>query len=207
MQPAFLILLCLAGATPLSPKEKPPVVHRIPLPPMPDYSAFDWLVGEWAGKTSDDSPQGEVHLAISYDLGKRVMVFRQHVQLAATDSVPETSETWMGILTPDPSGNGFRLHVFSDTGFITRYRVTVEEASVYLNPEGGEEPPAGWLFRRTLKRTNVGELTETVQVAPPNKAFFNYYTAKLTRTTPPPSGPAPVAAPKPAAPPANPQEK
>lgn len=183
------------------------MIHRIPLPPLPDFGTLDWLVGEWTGKTSDSNPQGEVRLAVSYDLEKRFMVFREHVQLAATASVPETSETWMGILSADPSGTGFRLRVFSDTGFITRYGVTVEEASVYLNPEGGEEPPAGWLFRRTLKRTNVGELTETVQVAPPNKAFFDYYSAKLTRTAPSASGPAPEASPKPAAPPANSQEE
>lgn len=201
MRPAFLILFCLASAAAAPGKEKPPVIHRIPLPPKPDYGALDWLVGEWTGKTSGSSPQGEVHLAISYDLEKRFMVFREHVQLAATASVPETSETWMGILSPDPSGTGFRLRVFSDTGFITRYRVTVEEANVYLNPEGGEEPPPGWLFRRTLKRTNIGELTETVQVAPPGKAFFDYYTAKLTRTAPSPSSSAP------SAPPANPKEE
>ena len=212
MRPTFLILLCLVCAVPGPAKQKPPVIHRIPLPPLPDYGALDWLVGEWAGKTSGSSPQGKVHIAISYDLEKRFMVFREHVQLAATDSIPETSETWMGVLSPDPSGKGFRLSVFSDTGFITRYRVTVEEANVYLNPEGGEEPPAGWLFRRTLKRTNVGELTETVQAAPPHQAFFDYYSAKLKRTAPAASGPEPQAAPppeaapEPAAPPAKPQE-
>jgi hypothetical protein len=201
MRPAFLILLCLAGAVLVPAKEKPPVIHRIPLPPMPDYGALDWLVGEWTGKTSGSSPQGEVHLTISYDLQRRFMVLRERVQLAATANVPETNETWMGILSPDPSGVGFRLRVFSDTGFITRYRVTVEEANVFLNPEGGEEPPPGWLFRRTLKRTDTGELTETVQVAPPGKAFFDYYTAKLTRTA------TPLPASAPSAPPANPQEK
>jgi hypothetical protein len=206
MRPTLLILLCLACAVAGPAKEKPPVIHRIPLPPLPDYGALDWLVGEWTGKTSGSSPEGKVHLAISYDLEKRFMVFREHVQLAATDSVPETSETWMGVLSPDPSGKGFRLRVFSDTGFITRYRVTVEEANVYLNPEGGEEPPAGWLFRHTLKRTNVGELTETVQAAPPHQAFFDYYSAKLKRTAPAASGPEPAAAPAPAAPPAKPQE-
>jgi hypothetical protein len=202
MQPAFLILLCLASGAPApAKKEKPPVVHRIPLPPIPDYGPLDWLVGEWSGKTSGSSPDGEVHLSISYDLEKRFMVFREHVQLAATDNVPRTSETWLGILGPDPSGAGYRLHVFSDTGFITRYWVTVQEANVFLNPEGGEEPPAGWLFRRTLKRTNVGELTESVQAAPPNKAFFDYYTAKLKRKAPSASGAEPTPAP------ANPQKE
>jgi hypothetical protein len=199
MRPAFLILFCLVGVGPAPAKEKPPVIHQIPLPPKPDYGALDWLVGEWAGKTTARSPQGEVHLAVSYDLDKRFMVLREGVQLAATDNVPETNETWIGILSPDPSGSGFRLRVFSDTGFITCYRVTVEESNVYLNPEGGEEPPPGWLFRRTLRRTNVGELTETVRVAPPSKAFFDYYSAKLTRGAP--------SAPKsaPSAPPANPE--
>jgi hypothetical protein len=191
-----MVLLCVLGSLPAPAKDKPPVTYRIPLPPKPDYDPLDWLVGEWTGKTSEPSPQGEIRLLISYDLDKRFMIFREETALAATPTVPATNESWLGILSPDPSGNGFLLRAFSSTGFITRYRLTVDQGAVSLSPEGGEEPPPGWLFRRTIQRSDVGELSETVQVAPPNKPFFDYYTAKLTRVSPSDTAPAP-AAPKP----------
>jgi hypothetical protein len=59
--------------------------------------------------------------------------------------------------------------------------VTVDGPEIRLTPEGGEQPPPGWLFRRVIHRTGVEEFTEHVQVAPPTKGFFDYYTAELTR--------------------------
>jgi hypothetical protein len=92
----------------------------------------------------------------------------------------------MGILSASPDGRGFILRVFSSTGFITRYRLIVEGPEIHFNPEGGDSPPPGWLFRRVWSRTGPDELTETVQAAPPGKAFFDYYTAKFARVAPPP---------------------
>jgi hypothetical protein len=163
------------------PKEKPPATYTIPLPPLPDYSQLDWLIGDWSGKIGEQKPQGDVHLKISYDLGKRVVVFRETVSLPATKTIPATDETWMGILTADRPGAGYILRVFSSTGFVTRYRVTTEGADILFNPEGGEQPPPGWLFRRKVTRTDTDALTETVQVSPPQKPFFDYFSAKLSR--------------------------
>ena len=78
---------------------------------------------------------------------------------------------------------GFILRVFSDTGFMTRYRATVAAGTVTFNQEGGELPPPGWLFRRIIQRTDVGEILLTVQVAPPQKPFFDYYSSVLKRKT------------------------
>ena len=183
----LLVASCVVSAVstgfalPPQPKEKPPTTYSIPLPPLPDFSRLDWLVGEWSGKTGDQKPQGDVHLNISYDLGKRVMVFRESVSIPAANSVPATSETWIGILTPDNAGAGYILRVFSSTGFVTRFRVTAQEAEIQFNPEGGGQPPPGWLFRRKLTRTDTDAMTETVEASPPQKPFFEYFTAKLTR--------------------------
>jgi hypothetical protein len=97
------------------------------------------------------------------------------------DSGLAAKESWLGVLTSGRGVSGFLLRTFSSTGFITRYRVTVEGAETHINPEGGESPPPGWLFRTVIKRTDPQELVETVQAAPPNKSFFDYYTAKLIR--------------------------
>jgi hypothetical protein len=181
MRSVFLVLLAIISTVSLPAKEKPPVTYRIPLPSKPDFSPLEWLLGEWIGKTTGRGPQGEVRLSIAYDLDKRFMIFREQVSLAATATVPASGESWMGILSADRSGTGLALRTYSSTGFITRYRVTTEEGQVSFNPEGGEQQPPGWLVRRTLERLGDAELAETVQMAPPNRPFFDYYTAKLTR--------------------------
>jgi hypothetical protein len=174
----------LAGATSAA-KDKPPVQYQIPVPAAPDFSALDWLQGRWTGKTSPPSPPGEVQLSVGPDLEKHFLVFRGEVSLAATSTVPATKESWMGILSANPGGSGFILRVFSSTGFITRYRLMVDEPELHLNPEGGDSPPPGWLFRRIWARTGPDEFTENVQAAPPGKAFFDYYSAKFARVPAP----------------------
>lgn len=182
-----LLLLALLCGTPALAKDKPPVVHRIPLPPKPDFSAIEWLVGNWKGKTTEPSPPGEIALAVSLDLDQRWITVREQLSLSGTGTLPASSEAWLGILSPDRSGTDFTLRVYSDTGFATRYRLHVAGGEITFSPEGGEQPPPGWLFRRQLQRTGVNELTEAVQVAPPGRAFFDYYSAKLTRAPAPPS--------------------
>jgi hypothetical protein len=183
---SLLVLLTLCGAAVgAAAKDKPPVLHRIPLPPRPDFSEVEWLKGDWAGKTTGKSPAGEISLSVTLDLGERYLVLRGEEKLAATPEIPEYRETWLGILTPDAAQMGFILRIFSDTGFMTRYRTTIDAGTVTFHPEGGEQPPPGWLFRRIIQRTDVGELLVTLQAAPPQKPFFDYYTAILKRKVSP----------------------
>jgi hypothetical protein len=181
-----LTLIGALAAAPLVAKHKPPVQYQIPMPTQPDFSALDWLQGQWTGKTLPNSPPGDMRLSVSPDLEKHFLVFRGEVSIAATPTVPATKESWMGILSPSLDGAGFILRVFSSTGFITRYRLTGDGPEVHLNPEGGESPPPGWLFRRVWARTGIDEFSETVQAAPPGKAFFEYYTVKFARVPAPP---------------------
>jgi hypothetical protein len=183
MTAAILTLACLAGAVCLVAKEKPPTTYQIPLPPKPDFSQVDWLVGEWTGSIADRRAPGEIRLSVTYELDKRVMLLRGEASFQATKTSPAVKESWMGVLTSDRGAVGFLLRTFSSTGFITRYRVTVEGPETHINPEGGEQPPPGWLFRTVIKRIDPQEFVETVQAAPPDKPFFDYYTAKLSRVT------------------------
>lgn len=142
-----------------------------------------WLLGDWMGKTTGKGPEGQVLLSVAYELGKRFMTLREEVSLPAVKGVPATHESLMGILNPGPSG-GLELNLYSSSGFITRYRVTVKHGEIDFSPDGGAIPPPGWLFRRSLRHTSPGQCVESVDVAPPQQAFFNYYTANLSRVTP-----------------------
>jgi len=183
MRVLILTLACLAGAVCLVAKEKPATTYQIPLPPKPDFYEVDWLVGEWTGSTTDRRAPGEIRLSVSYELDHQVMLLRGEASFQATKTSPAMKESWMGVLTSDRGAVGFLLRTFSSTGFITRYRVIVEGAETHINPEGGEQPPPGWLFRTVIKRTDPQAFVETVQAAPPNKSFFDYYSAKLSRVT------------------------
>jgi hypothetical protein len=187
---AFLMaLVCGLGAATLQAKEKPPSAYTIPLPPKPNYSDLDWLVGEWSGKTTSPSPEGDVRLSVAFALENRYLILKEDISLAGTKTAPASRESWMGVLSADPSGDGFSLRAFSSTGFITRYRVTVNGPEIHFNPEGGDQPPPGWLFRRVIQRVGATEISESVQAAPPNKLFFDYYSARLTRLPSQPANP------------------
>ncbi len=184
MRPLLLLLLYALGTGRVPAKEKPPTTYSIPLPPRADFSSLEWLVGEWVGKTTGRSPQGEIHLSVEYALDKRFMIFREEITLAPTKSASATRESWIGVLSGGGADAGFLLRTYSNTGFIINYRVSMEGPEVHFSPEGGEQPPPGWLFRRTARRSESGDLNETVQMAPPNKPFFDYYTATLSRAGP-----------------------
>ncbi len=200
MKATFLLLLCVFGGVPAVAKEKPSVQYTIKLPPKPDFSALGWLVGEWAGQTTNGGVQGDVRFSVNLDLDQQVMVLRGEVALPETGARPAWKETYLGILTAPQSDGGFVLQNFSSSGFITRYRVTIDGGEVRMTPAGGEQPPPGWLFRRVLDRIGVDEFTETVEAAPPGKPFFDYYTAKLERVKPAVKPPEKSAAPPPPTP-------
>lgn len=185
LKSTLLLILVLIVPLALAAKDKHPSTYRIPLPPKPDFSSLEWLVGNWTGQMLKNSPQGQIHLSVSFDVDHRIMVFREKISLAATQEIPATRESSIGILSSAPSGHSFQLQVYSSTGFINRYRVTVEGSEIDFTPAGGIQPLPGWLKRRTIQRSDVDGFTETVQLAPPQKPFFNYYTVAFIRQSTP----------------------
>lgn len=207
--PLPILLLAAGSVFGASQKDKPPPTYDIPLPARPDFSPLAWLIGEWAGHTADVSTgketKGDVHLSVSYTLDKRFLLIHEEVSLPAGKISPALHEAWTGYLSADPAGAGFVLRTFSSTGFISQYHVTVMDDRVTLDPQGGANPPPGFLFRRVIARLAPGFFSEKVEVAPPGGAFFSYYGAKLTAVIEPkPAAPtAPAPQPSSPAPPAH----
>lgn len=179
-----LIGVCVPPLRPAQAVQKPPSTYTIPLPPQPDYSALQWLMGAWAGKTGGKGVQGQVLLSLAYALGKRFLILREQVTLPATKSAPETHEGFMGIVRGGISGHAYDLALYSTNGFVTHYRISLDHEAIIFSPEGGPVPPQGWLFRRSIRRTSASQCVESVDAAPPGMPFFNYYTARLSRVIP-----------------------
>jgi hypothetical protein len=202
----LLLALSLSMVTLSLAADKQPTRYTIPVPPPPDFSSLDWLAGEWAGSTERRSPQAQIHFSAAYDLDKRFLVLREEVSFAAQTNEPAAKESWIGVLGPEGADKSFFLRTYASTGFITRYRVTADREGVRFNSEGGEQSPPGWVFRRFYQQLSADAFRVTVEVAPPGKPFFVYYTAKLTRVagkpllappaTKPPPGDAPATKPQ-----------
>ncbi len=176
-----VMALCILTCAPLS-AEHSPEAYTIQLPPSPDFQRLNWLVGAWSGKTIGAKPAGVVALSVSYGLDKRFMVLHESISLPATKAAPASKEDLLGVLGIGRATGEFALDLYSSSGFVTHYQATVEATEVQFNPAGGRLAPQGWLFRRTLKLTGSTRCTESVSVAPPGGAFFEYYTADLHRT-------------------------
>ena len=182
---ASLLLLIPGLARAAGPRsDKQPATYTIPLPPKPDFSPLAWLIGDWSGHTAGKDSQGTVHLTFSYSLDQRFVQVREEVSLPAGKTTPLVHETSMGFIAPDTSRPGYRLETYSSTGFISLYHVTATEGEVRFDPEGGVNPPPGWLFRRKIARLGPDSLNDLVEVAPPGRAFFQYYSATLAPTSP-----------------------
>jgi hypothetical protein len=177
---AWTMVVVLAPALMLA-GEKNPTIYTIPVPPKPDFSSLQWLIGDWSGKTTGRKPAGDVHLSVAYALDQRFLQLQGRVSLPATKTAPATQESWVGILSQGTARGTFTLRLFTSNGFMTRYQVTVADNQVFFNPEGGPLPPQGWLFRWIIAQLGPDACTQTVDVAPPAKSFFNYYSAKLSR--------------------------
>lgn len=180
-KPILSLMLFLLASLPALAGQKAPKTYRLQTPPEPDYKAIDWLVGSWVGKTTSPGAQGQVLLTVGYELGKKFLMLRQEVSLSATDSVPATHEGFMGVLNGGPAAGAFNLNLYSSTGFVMHYRVTAKDGEIVFQPEGGAIPPEGWLFRWTLIHAGAGHCIERVDVAPPRKSFFEYYSATLSQ--------------------------
>lgn len=164
--------------------QKPPTTYTIPMPSQADFSDIKWLLGEWSGKTAGKTAQGGVLLSASYALGKRIVILRGQLALPATKTAPAISEGFMGIVSGRPSAKTYDMALYSSTGFVIRYRVSAKNGKIDFSPQGGLNPPPGWLFRRSIQRTAPDRCIESVDVAPPGQPFFNYYTANLNRVKP-----------------------
>jgi hypothetical protein len=193
------LLAVSLGADAGAQKDREPATYSILLPPRPDFSPFSWIIGDWAGYSTtpqaSKEAQGSVHLTLSYTLDKRFILVEEDVSLPGGQNAPAQRESWMGFVSLGPSGSGFVMRAFSSTGFMTEYHVTITDTELRFDPEGGPNPPPGWLFRRVITRLGPGYFGETVQVAPPGKEFFDYYTAKLTQVIEPKASPPPLPAP------------
>jgi hypothetical protein len=199
----LLLLMTTATSAAAAQKDKKPATYTIPLPAKPDFSALDWTIGEWAGHTVDPLSHkengGTLHLTVAYALEKRFVRISEEIALPGGEGAPAVSQSWSGFIGPSASGQGFTLHAYSSTGFITQYHVTATATELRLDPEGGANPPPGWLFRQTVSQLAPEYFQDTVEAAPPGGSFFPYYSGKLTTVlkapAPPATAPAPAARP------------
>ncbi len=167
----LILLLTVVLAVPLSAQ---------PLAPPPDWSAWQFLIGDWVGEGSGVSGEAVGGFSFGYDLQQRILVRKNFADYPATPTHPAFSHTDLMIIYSE--NDTTRAVYFDNEGHVIHYTIT-------LSPDSGQfvflsdTQPAAPRFRFTYTKITVGRVKIRFDIAPPGEpgAFAPYLTATARR--------------------------
>lgn len=168
---ALLIVLTMFHWEPLSAQ---------PQPPPPNWSGFQFLVGEWIGEGTGTPGEATGGFSFGYDLQKTVLVRKNFAEYPATKDRPAFSHNDLMILYQE--GGKTRAIYFDNEQHVINYSVTLsKDASsiVFVS----DPSPSAPRFRLTNTRDGAEKVKILFEMAPPGKpdAFTKYIEASARR--------------------------
>lgn len=143
-------------------------------PPLPDWSAMEFLLGKWTAGGSGAPGQGAGAVSFELALGKRVLLRRSSADYPATAQRPAYSHTdLMVFYRAEPSGT-LLADYWDNEGHVIHYevRTSVPATVVMTSPARSGEPR----YRLSYRGKSDGTVTGMFEIAPPDKpeAFAKY---------------------------------
>jgi hypothetical protein len=153
-----LLLFCLfAACLPIS--AQPPAS-------APDWSAWQFLVGDWIGEGGGAPGQGTGGFTFSLDLQNRVLVRKNFAEYPAETGRPAYRHDDLMIIYQEP-GKPTRADYWDNEGHVIHYTATLAKdgnAVTFLS----DSLATISRFRLTYARLGDGRLTILFEIAPPD---------------------------------------
>ena len=151
---------------------------------IPDWFAFQFLIGEWVGEGGGAPGQGGGSLIFEFDLQQQVLLRRNHVKFPAVPDRPAFSHDDLTVIYPDSSGS-LRAIYFDNEGHIIHYTVGMTEDGKMITFVSDAVPSAPRFRITYIKRQNE-VLTIRFEIAPPDDpdGFTIYTEGTTTRVDP-----------------------
>jgi hypothetical protein len=146
----------------------------------PDWSAFQFLLGEWAGEGSGDPGQGTGIFTFSMDLQDHIILRRNRSDYPATETHPAFSHNDLMIIYQEP-GTSARAIYFDNENHTIEYNISAKGKSIVFTSDSLRGGPR---FRLTYTLLSGDSLFLTFEIAPPAtpNIFKTYIEGRAFRT-------------------------
>jgi hypothetical protein len=150
--------------------------------PKPDWSAFNFLLGDWTGEGSGDPGRGNGIFTFSLDLQDHILIRRNQSDYPETAKHPAFSHNDLMVMYQEP-GKSARAIYFDNENHTIQYSVTIshEGKSITFISDSLAEGPR---FKLTYSSLSIDSLLITFEIASPAKPnlFAKYLEGKAHRT-------------------------
>jgi hypothetical protein len=144
-----------------------------------DWSAFQFLAGEWVGEGSGDPGQGTGGFTFAFDLQNTILVRKNYADYPATKDRPAFSHNDLMIVYRE--GDRFRATYFDNEQHVITYTVSFAKDSsavIFVS----DVMPGAPRFRLTNTRKGTDSVKITFEIAPPGQPeTFNRYIDAVAR--------------------------
>jgi len=148
----------------------------------PDWSAFQFLLGEWTGEGSGDPGQGNGSFTFSLELQDQIIVRRNQSDYPETKTHAAFSHNDLMVIYPE-SGKPSSAIYFDNEGHTIQYKTNIAEngKSIIFT---SDSLPAKPRFQLTYNSISNASLLITFKIAPPSKpnSFAKYIEGRAHRT-------------------------
>ncbi len=149
--------------------------------PPADWSAYQFLVGEWVGEGAGSPGEGTGGFTFSFDLQKRILVRTNFAEYPAMNGRPAFRHDDLMVVHQEP-GKPVSAEYFDNEGHVIHYTVTISgdgKSFLFVSDSSSSEPR----YRLTNTKEGDDKLVITFEIAPPGKpdAFRQYIKASARR--------------------------
>jgi hypothetical protein len=147
------------------------------------WQPFQFLLGTWVGEGSGQPGKGSGEFTLAPDLGGKILVRKNHSDIAAAGGRPAATHDDLMIIYPGEKGKSPRAIYFDNEGHVINYTVTSSPGELVFLSEAAASAPR---FRLTYKKTGDDTVSIKFEFAPPGKpdAFRPYIEASARRKNP-----------------------
>jgi len=148
---------------------------------QPDWSAFQFLLGDWIGEGSGNPGQGSGQFTFSLDLQNHVLIRRNQADYPETSERPAFSHRDMMVIYQEP-GKAARAIYFDNEGHTIRYTTDVPgtgKSVTFISDSTANGPR----FKLSYSSLASDSVLITFDIAPPGTdRFVRYLEGKAVRT-------------------------
>jgi hypothetical protein len=150
--------------------------------PKPDWSAFQFLLGEWTGEGSGNPGQGNGIFTFSLDLQDHVIIRRNQSDYPETKTHAAFSHNDLMLIYQEP-GKSARAIYFDNEDHTIQYNANISENGKSITFTS-DSLPAKPQFQLTYTLLSDDSLLITFEIAPPSKPniFAKYLEGRAHRT-------------------------